>query len=158
VVPKDVSQILVRAEEPIILSWAKRNGWKVAIDIDRLKIAAEVNHPKDETTLLLDGDLTDYRAVPPAWRFVDESGNVTKSAFPAAGSVVDGKSSIFHPNLVICAPFNRLAYKEANGPHGDWGESTGWLEVTRDFAAAYSLAEMLSIIDVHLRFSPGRMQ
>ena len=157
-VPKRVSQILVQTEEPVVLSWARRNGWRVTIDVDRLQIAAEVIHPNDDTTLFLNADLNGYRAIPPAWRFVDGNGIVTKSAFPAAGSVVGGKSSIFHPNLVICAPFNRLAYKEADGPHADWGESTGWFDVTGDFAKAYSIAEMLSIINIHLRFSPGRMQ
>ena len=157
-VPTRVTRILVQSEEPAVLGWATRNGWKVTIDVHKLQIAAVVIHPKDETELFLHADLTGYRAIPPAWRFVDHDGKVTKSAFPAAGPVVDGKSSIFHSNLLVCAPFNRLAYKEADGPHADWGESTGWFNVTGDFAKAYSLAEMLSVIDVHLRFSPGRMQ
>ena len=156
-VPKRVTQILLQFEAGIVESWAKRNGWSVNIDIDRLEIAAEVPHPKDNLPLFLRGDLTGYRAIPPAWRFVDETGNVTKGAFPAAGPV-NGKSSIFHGNVVICAPFNRLAYKIAGGPHEDWGDWTGWIVVTGDFAKAYTLAEMLAIINVHLQFSPGRMQ
>ena len=156
-VPKRVTQILVESEAAIVDSWAKRNGWTVKINLERLEITAEVPHPKDNTPLFLHGDLSDYRAIPPAWRFVDESGNVTKAAFPAAGPV-NGKASIFHGNLVICAPFNRLAYKVAGGPHEDWGEWTGWFVVTGDFATAFTLAEMLSIINVHLQFSPGRMQ
>ena len=156
-VPKRVTQILVESEAQIVDSWAQRNGWTVNINLERLEITAEVPHPKDNDPLFLHGDLSSYRAIPPAWRFVDESGNVTKAAFPAAGPV-NGKSSIFHGNLVICAPFNRLAYKVAGGPHEDRGEWTGWFVVTGDFAKAYTLAEMLSIINVHLRFSPGRMQ
>jgi len=157
VVPKRVTQILVESEARIVDSWAQRNGWTVNINLERLEITAEVPHPKDNDPLFLHGDLSGYRAIPPAWRFVDESGNVTKAAFPAAGPV-NGKSSIFHGNVVICAPFNRLAYKVAGGPHEDWGEWTGWFVVTGDFAKAYTLAEMLSIINVHLQFSPGRMQ
>ena len=156
-VPKRVTQILVESEARIVDSWAQRNGWTVNINLERLEITAEVPHPKDNDPLFLHGDLSGYRAIPPAWRFVDESGNVTKAAFPAAGPV-NGKSSIFHGNVVICAPFNRLAYKVAGGPHEDWGEWTGWFVVTGDFAKAYTLAEMLSIINVHLQFSPGRMQ
>lgn len=156
-VPKRVTQILVESEARIVDSWAQRNGWTVNINLERLEIIAEVPHPKDNDPLFLHGDLSGYRAIPPAWRFVDESGNVTKAAFPAAGPV-NGKSSIFHGNVVICAPFNRLAYKVAGGPHEDWGEWTGWFVVTGDFAKAYTLAEMLSIINVHLQFSPGRMQ
>jgi len=157
VVPKRVTQILVESEARIVDTWAQRNGWTVNINLERLEITAEVPHPKDNDPLFLHGDLSGYRAIPPAWRFVDESGNVTKAAFPAAGPV-NGKSSIFHGNVVICAPFNRLAYKVAGGPHEDWGEWTGWFVVTGDFAKAYTLAEMLSIINVHLQFSPGRMQ
>ena len=156
-VPKRVTQILVDSEARIVDRWAQRNGWTVNINLERLEIIAEVPHPKDNDPLFLHGDLSGYRAIPPAWRFVDESGNVTKAAFPAAGPV-NGKSSIFHGNVVICAPFNRLAYKIAGGPHEDWGEWTGWFVVTGDFAKAYTLAEMLSIINVHLQFSPGRMQ
>jgi hypothetical protein len=124
VVPKRVTQILVESEARIVDSWAQRNGWTVKINLERLEIIAEVPHPKDNDPLFLHGDLSGYRAIPPAWRFVDESGNVTKAAFPAAGPV-NGKSSIFHGNVVICAPFNRLAYKVAGGPHEDWGEWTG---------------------------------
>ena len=156
-VPKRVTQILVESEARIVDSWAQRNGWTVNINLERLEITAEVPHPKDNAPLFLHGDLSGYRAIPPAWRFVDESGNVTKPAFPSAGPV-NGKSSIFHGNVVICAPFNRLAYKIAGGPHEDWGEWTGWFVVTGDFAKAHTLAEMLSIINVHLQFSPGRMQ
>ncbi len=82
-VPKRVTQILVESEAGIVDSWAKRNGWTVNINLDRLEITAEVPHPKDNAPLFLHGDLSGYRAIPPAWRFVDESGNVTKAAFPA---------------------------------------------------------------------------
>jgi hypothetical protein len=56
---------------------------------------------------------------------------------------------------VLCAPWNRLAYAEVAGPHGDWGATTGWLEV-RNTTQATRIADMLATVDAHLRSSPGR--
>jgi hypothetical protein len=65
--------------------------------------------------------------------------------------------SIFHGSGVICAPFNRLAYGEHGGPHGDWGGPLSWLNV-RGHVRATALADMLALIIAHLNYSPGWKQ
>lgn len=157
-VPPEATRAVLDVEAPSIETWASRHGWFVQIDPVRLALVVTVRHPSDESLLLLVGDLTGYRGVPPAWKFVDPlTGQSTAAAFPAAGPGPGGKGSIFHSNVVICAPWNRLAYQAEGGPHGDWQDATNWLNVAGDVTRAGNIAEMLSAIDVHLRTSPGRM-
>lgn len=137
---------------------AERHGWTLDIDAECRRLTASIDHPVAGVGLLqLEADLDGYRAVPPAWRFVDpETGHVTKRAFPKPGSGPHGSGSIFHSKPVICAPFNRLAYQAHDGPHSDWSGPANWLNVT-GHVVAHTLGEMLSVINLHLRVSPGRM-
>lgn len=159
VVPSEVTRAVLDVEGPAAEAWARRHGWHVAIDRGRLALMATVAHPVDESLLLLVADLNGYRAIPPAWRFVDPlTGQSTAAAFPSAGTgPAAGKGSIFHSNAVICAPWNRLAYKSEGGPHDDWQETTNWLNASGDVTRAATIAEMLSAVDIHLRTSPGRL-
>jgi hypothetical protein len=157
-VPEETTRTLLDGEAAAIEAWAARHGWSVEIDAVRLALAATVRHPADGSLLLIVADLHGYRAVPPAWRFVDpRTGQSGQSAFPAAGSLPGGKGSIFHSNAVLCAPWNRLAYQSEGGPHGDWAELANWLNVPGDVTRAGNIAEMLSAINVHLGHSPGRL-
>lgn len=148
----------MRREEPALRSVAQRRGWAVSLDLEGLALSATIDHPVAGVGLLrLDADLDGYRAIPPAWRFVDpDTGEVSQRAFPKPGSGPQGSGSIFHPHPVICAPFNRLAYQDHGGPHPDWSGPANWVNVT-GHVFAHTLGEMLSVIDLHLRFSPGRM-
>ena len=54
---------------------------------------------------------------PPAWHWSDSTADIIDT--PA----VTGKGgNFFHGEGVVCAPWNRLAYKsvDARGPHNDW--------------------------------------
>lgn len=157
-VPEETTRALLGGEAGAIEAWAARHGWSVEIDHVRLALVATVRHPADASLLLIAADLQGYRAIPPAWRFLDpRTGQAGPTAFPAAGPLPGGKGSIFHPNAVLCAPWNRLAYQTEGGPHGDWGEFTNWLNVAGDVTRAGTIAEMLSAISVHLGHSPGRL-
>lgn len=82
-------------------------------------------------------DCTNYPALPPAWRWFDpRSGQCD-----APGATPKG-SGYFHSNGVICAPWNRLAYKQQDprGPHGDWTIGQ-WKSNTRT-GACKTLASM----------------
>lgn len=157
VVPADTTRAILEEEAERALSWASRHGWELQVDLEALVVTGSVEHPVEGVgTLHLTGDVSGYRAIPPAWTFIDpETGQVTKQAFPAPGSGPAG-SSIFHPKPVICAPFNRLAYKQHGGPHQDWSAPSNWMDVS-GYVVAYTVADMLAVIDVHLRYSPGRM-
>jgi hypothetical protein len=154
-VPAAVTLAVLNQEVPAAQRWAARHDWTIETDLDALQLTAITRHPADRSELVLIGEFTGYRAVPPAWRFVDSTtGQTTSRAFPAPGSPRGG-SSIFHSMPVLCAPWNRLAYTETGGPHGDWGAAADWLKV-RNTTQAHTIADMLATVNAHLRYSPGR--
>jgi hypothetical protein len=129
----------------------------VSLDLDALQLEARTKHPADGEPMLIMATFEGYRAVPPTWRFVDpELVETTPHSFPQPGSVGGSASSIFHDNRIVCAQWSRLAYGEQSGPHGNWGPETGWLNV-REGNHAENIAEMLTVLHVHLHASPGRM-
>lgn len=100
-------------------------------------------------------DADGYKATPPAWRWCDERGSQTDAPdrTPAAG-----KSNFFHAAGVICAPWNRLAYKtiDARGPHSDW--SIGNWQANSYTGECKTLAAMATRIAIELRLRlNGRM-
>ena len=58
-----------------------------------------------------------FPAQPPAWHWYNPKDDVVDRP-----SDIPEKGGFFHGNGVICAPWNRLAYKviDTRGPHGDW--------------------------------------
>jgi hypothetical protein len=155
VVPTTVTQEVVRGETAAVTSWAARRGWTVQVDVDALTLTAVTTHPACGVTLTFRAALDGYPALPPAWTCHNAAGESPRSAYPAAGSRPGVSSSIFHANPVICAPWNRLAYAEHSGPHGDWGGQTNWKDVDTNFTRAQTLADMLAALHLHLSASPG---
>ena len=158
-VPPTMARANVETELGDARAWALRNNWTIDWSSDDLLLRAATYHRPVHRLVELTADVTGYRGEPPAWRVVELGTNVpTVAHFPAATPAAGIPSSIFHSNKVICAPWNRLAYKEVdpNGPHDNWGGPTAWLQVT-DGPHATILAEMLSAIHIHLRQSSGFM-
>jgi hypothetical protein len=156
VIPATVTRAVVANEMAAVAAWVARHpGWAAQYDDTSLQLVVDTTHPAKEVALRLTADLGGYRAIPPAWRVVDPSGGDGAVLFPQVGTTPVVSSSIFHPNRVICAPWNRLAYAEHGGPHGDWGALTNWLSAAFDSTKAETLADMLSQIRLHLSISPG---
>ncbi len=95
-----------------------------------------------------------FPGLPPTWHwFNPKTGAMDQPADTPKGN------GYFHPSGRICAPWNRIAYKQVDpqGPHGDWELST-WM--TNPKAKGYTtLAAMVLRLFVELR-SPryaGRM-
>lgn len=143
------------AETPAITGWASRHGWRIETDTASLTLDAAAVHPATQTAIVFHADLTGYPAVPPAWTCRSGTGETAPSAFPVAGSRNGIPGSVFHPNGVICAPWNRLAYAVHGGPHNEWGELTGWKTVPGDVTQAHTLADMLTALALHLSASPA---
>ena len=151
-VPVEVTAAFMEREGEALARCAERWGWAIEIDPDDPVVKLRMSHPTTGTDLLLHIDATGYRAIPPSWRFLDDSGRVSHSSFPAPGG-----ASIFHGGLVICAPWNRLAYKKLGGPHDqDWVGPTNWLN-NANVTRAVTLPDMAAIVRVHLQASPGMM-
>jgi hypothetical protein len=144
--------VAVEKELDAIRAWANRHGWTVLWSPERLVIRLATYHGPVERLVELVGEVEGYRALPPMWRFVRPgTDEVDKAWFPSAGP-----NSTFHGDGVICAPWNRLAYGEHGGPHGDWGGPGAWLQVT-GVTTAHTIPDMLAIVDANLRQSPGMM-
>jgi hypothetical protein len=123
----------------------------VAWDPETLRLIFEGKHPNDKRGLRVIASLDGYRALPPEWRFEDPGTGA--ACLPKPAPVV-GQSSIFHDGCGICAPFNRRAYKQHEGPHGDWGGPESWLNV-HGHVRATTLAAMFAVIVGHLKASSG---
>lgn len=137
--------------------------------IDALRQNAEVRawffEPLDITTFVLGLPAKDgsefallakcdgYPGTPPAWHWYNRETKVVDARVdtPTGGS-------FFHGSGVICAPWNRLAYKgvDPRGPHDNWIIGN-WM-ATRETGGTRTLAAMAERIAHELRTSyTGRM-
>ena len=68
-------------------------------------------------------DCEGYQTSPPAFNWYNTE---CKSKNQPSNTPIGGQ--YFHPSGRICAPWNRLAYKECDsqGPHGDW-QLSNWM-------------------------------
>jgi hypothetical protein len=153
-----VARAVIETEMVAVAAWAARSGWEVRIDIDGAVedpvLQARTVHPVTRAPIVFHAELQDYPVLPPAWTCRDADGAVTAVAFPRPGTRPGVNGSIFHGAMVICAPWNRLAYAAHGGPHGDWTDLTAWKTVG-GVTQAHTLADMLASIGVHLSASPG---
>ncbi|BFV58381.1 hypothetical protein KCMC57_up34850 [Kitasatospora sp. CMC57] len=155
--PEQVTRAVMASEMLAITAWAERHRWTVHVDPDSQTLTAQTNHPAmaEVTPVIFHAELTGYPAVPPAWTCRDDQGGTPRNAFPLAGTGAGLPGSVFHPLPVICAPWNRLAYKEHDGPHQDWGGPTQWKTAAPASTRAHTLADMLNTLRAHLAVSPG---
>jgi hypothetical protein len=153
-VPRDVTTAVVDGELPPMRAYGDRHGWKLDWRPDTLVLLADGIHP-DGSPVRFHVDVQGYRAQPPAWSVIPPDAESPQPyRFPNGGQLPGGIGSIFHSKKVICAPFNRLAFKDHGGLHEDWGGPTAWLDV-RGQVRATTLAEMLTVITAHMHYSPG---
>lgn len=92
---------------------------------------------KDGSNFSLLTKCNEYPEMPPAWHWY----NKQTKAIDSPGDTPTG-GTFFHGNGVICAPWNRLAYKhiDARGPHSDWTIGN-WLSA-KETAGTQTLAAM----------------
>jgi hypothetical protein len=152
----DEARCHLEIESPAIEAWTARHGWAVTIDLENLIVIAVVQHPAlPNVSVRFRAELPNYRIHPPLWKCIDEDGETAGSAFPAPGVIANGTSSIFHPIGFICAPWNAGAYAEHGGLHTDWGSMNNWLSVLPPISQAHTIPDMLAVLDLHLKASPG---
>ena len=106
---------------------------------------------KRASTLALFVRCDDYPSQPPAWHWY----NLRTKAIDAPEDTPLG-GNFFHGNGVICAPWNRLAYKseDSRGPHDDW-TIPNWMSVP-ETGGTRTLAAMADRIAHELRISYKR--
>ncbi|SRR6266487_1271513 len=144
---------------PILQDRAKRAGWEVTLNDESLILEVRITHEKTGQLFILRGNLTGYKAIPPAWEFVDpDTGEErTLAAYPVPPNPTPGGGASVFLNTnpprerVICLPCNRFAYGDHQGPHREW-MLTNWMQVAPHYL---TLSEMVNRINVDLQASPG---
>ncbi len=153
---------VLNAEMPGAQAWAARRGYPFAWDPDSQTLQVVLCRMKDQENFFLRGGIDNYPILPPSWTLTAPDGSAagTRSVFP--GPIGNGPCGgwIFIAGGnggVICAPFNRLAYSDHGGPHGDWGGPAHWRSAGVGYVQAQDIGSMLAAIDRDLQYTTGRM-
>lgn len=160
--PVDTVRAQLAEELEPAQAWATRRGLSLEFFEQEATLNLMLWGPEGEAYLLA-GEFPDYPTLPPIWRFVDpRSGQkIGPAAYPAPVQpyphgtpvVLDGGSE----GVVLCAHFNRLAYAEEGGPHGDWGGLANWRNrPIGGYTFATCIAEMLVRIALEVSAANGR--
>jgi hypothetical protein len=150
-VPADVSLQAVQDELTVVAAYA------TAVDIlldtaclsaDALRFYAIFRNREGER-FQAEFDCREYPLHPPTVEFVsdDRRERGTKRLYPQG----------FHPAPCVCMRYNRKAYGDLGGPHGDW-RLLDWRLPTGNGVGIDSLALMISDLDSKIRQSSGRME
>jgi hypothetical protein len=144
------SRIIVEAELEAALNWSRRYDLGFEWCAHDLRLLLTLTQPETHARYHLRGTFTDYRALPPEWSFTNPEWTSVglPMDFPNPIQTPFGASIFIRHNLsaVICAPFNRLAYTNHAGPHGDWGGPSNWLEAGPAQVHAETIGDMLQAI------------
>ena len=104
-VPKDTTIAVVEAELEAVCAYSERHDLTVEWNPQELIVSVAGCHPANNDPIQFHADVSDYRAVAPAWTVTSSAKD---HAFPKNGSLPNGKGSMFNGKGVICAHFNRL--------------------------------------------------
>ena len=142
-------------------AWAERHGLELEWDEEALRVRLQLEGP-DRDAYLLEGTFEDFPTLPPSWRFLDPrtGERIGAGAYPTSADpsprgtalIINGGSE----GVVICAHFNRLAFTEEGGIHGDWGPLANWQNQNGGYTYANTVADMLARIALEVSDSTGR--
>jgi hypothetical protein len=116
-----VSRAHVEEELEEVARWSERCGWLLDWQPEQLVLRVTMRSSIDDEQYVFEFLFEDYREIPPLIELLHpvtgERG--TARCYPAGGR------GYFHPNRLICAPWNQRAYAVHSGPHSDW-EMKNW--------------------------------
>lgn len=148
-IPPPAVLTYIEKEISATIELCKRKGLEYEWDEQNLQFKITLLQSATNEKFCLVGTFNDYPAICPAWQFNGISPRSENTKFGA---------SIFHANGVICAPFNRLAYQEKGGPHGDWGGCTNWKSVRGgNMVLALSIPDMVGVIFRDFSVTKGKL-
>jgi hypothetical protein len=103
---------------------------------------------RDGETFYAELDCRDYPMYPPTIEFLDttRTRRGTRDLYP----------SCFHQTPCVCARYNRKAYVQHGGPHGDW-RLVDWQLPTSNGVAINTLALIVSDLHSKIATSTGRL-
>jgi len=161
VIPAEQARIIVEAELEGARGWTERYGIPLEWLPDKLTLRVKFVQPEGGSIYFLRGTFGEYRALPPEWTFTGEKGETAgrPTDFPRGVQTRFGAPIfiIHNQTAVICVPFNRLAYTDQGGPHGDWGGPANWLNAGPGQIHAETIGDMLQAIYRDFLYTRERM-
>lgn len=152
-VSQDVSRAHVEEEMGEARAWLQRAGLEPHWQPDPLILAVRMSSGVDKEEYIFEFKLDDYRELPPSIELVHpvsgERG--TRRCYPSGGN------AYFHSQPVVCAPWNRRAYKVLGGPHADW-EMKNWASYRPNQSRLGSILALLKILIDEPNLYRGRME
>lgn len=150
-VPADVSLEAVQDELTVVAAYAAAVGIIIdtaGLTTTELRFYVTFSN-RDGERFPVEFSCLDYPMHPPTVEFVsdDRRQRGNKRLYPQG----------FHPSPCVCMRYNRKAYGELGGPHGDW-RLLDWRLPTGNGLGIDSLALMVSDLDAKIRQSSGRME
>ena len=148
--PAALSLEAVREELPAVAAYAAAAGLAVdanALSESILRFHVAFRNAAGEN-FTAEFDCRDYPMYPPTIEFVDASRTTrgTLALYPAG----------FHGMPCVCARYNRKAYSERGGPHGDW-RLVDWQLPTGNGVALDTLTMIVSDLHSKISHSTGRL-
>lgn len=149
-VPADISLEAVRAELVAAAQYAAAAGLDLDVGElreDKLRFYVEFKN-QDSERFCVEFLCLEYPLHPPSIEFVskDRRERGTHRLYPSG----------FHTTPCVCMRYNRKAYSERGGPHGDW-RLLDWRLPTSQGVAIDTLALMISDLHSKILQSSGRM-
>lgn len=108
-----VSEAVTGVELEILRDLADENNWSISV-LDSLCFVLGLPS-RENDRYFVKCSTNAYPEEPPVWQWSDKTG-----ALCGDPAICPKGSGYFHSSNVICAPWNRLAYKDRGGPHKDW--------------------------------------
>jgi hypothetical protein len=149
-VSADLSLEAVLAQMPAVAAYAAAAGLTLdASTLTQSDLRFFVTfHNAGGEPFVAEFDCRDFAMYPPTIEFVDaERKNRALPALYPAG---------FHTMPCICARYNRKAYSERGGPHGDW-RLIDWQLPTSNGVALDTLTMVVSDLHSKISASTGRL-
>lgn len=160
-IPAEQVRIIVADELEGARCWAERRGVTMDWYPESLELRVSLVQPETNGLFFLRGRFPDYRALPPEWTFSDELWQQAgRRSDSPKGVPLGNQGTIFidhQGTAVICAPFNRLAYRDHAGPHADWNGPANWLNAVADKIHADRIGDMLQAIYRNFLYTRERM-
>jgi hypothetical protein len=149
-VAREISLGVIHSELEAVASYASASG----LELERSTLTERnllfvVRFANQEGLLFhAEFDCTDYPLYPPNIEFTNEQQTErgTKRLYPQG----------FHTTPCVCMRYNRKAYSERGGPHGDW-RLLDWRLPSGSGVGIDCLALMVSDLHSKIRESRGRM-
>lgn len=101
----------------------------------------------EEQSFVAEVDCHDYPMYPPRIEFLDQARtrSGTRDLYPAC----------FHATPCVCARYNRKAYSQHGGPHGDW-RLVDWQLPTSNASEVAIKTLALIVSDLHSKIATSR--